>query len=378
MHTITIYPLGNADTSFIELSSGKLVLIDFADMRDPNDKKDKRADLPDLLRKKLKGHNRDEIDVVAFTHLDRDHYCGASEFFHLEWAAKYQGEGRIKIKEMWVPAEVILEEGLNDEGRIIRQEARHRLKQGKGIRVFSRPQLLKDWLKDNDLKLSDREHLITDAGNLVPGLNLETHGAEFFVHSPFAKRKDENEVVDRNNNALVLQVTFLEGGAKTRAFFCSDIDYDVLADIVEVTEKKKRTERLQNHIVKLSHHCSYNALALDKGATKTVPDPAVKRFFETYGQQGIILVSTSWPIPTDDSDAQPPHRQAAAYYRDVADDLGGSFKVTMDHPMKALPGPMEIQITGSKPSLLLPAIGGIGGGAGAGGGAAGSQPPRAG
>src|SRR6185295_13827190 len=121
----------------------------------------------------LKKVNRDYFDVVAFTHLDRDHFCGATEFFHFEHAKKYQGNGRIKIDVMWVPAAVITEEGPEDtEARIIQKEARHRFKDGKGIRVFSRPERLGDWCKENGVSLDERRHLITDAGRVTPEYTL--------------------------------------------------------------------------------------------------------------------------------------------------------------------------------------------------------------
>jgi hypothetical protein len=56
--------------------------------------------------------------VVAFTHLDKDHIGGASDFFYLEHATKYQDKNRIEIKTLWVPAAAIVEEGTEDEARI--------------------------------------------------------------------------------------------------------------------------------------------------------------------------------------------------------------------------------------------------------------------
>ena len=40
----------------------------------------------------------------------------------------------------------------------------------------------------------------------------------------------------------------------------------------------------------------------------------------------------------------PPHRQAANYYRNVADGLNGEFKVTMEHPKVSKPEPLIITI----------------------------------
>src|ERR1700722_19977329 len=131
-HRLNFYPLGNADCCRIDLDSGKQILIDYAAMRDAEDKNDLRIDLPGILRKELEVRERDFYDVVGFSHLDDDHIRGASNFFYLERAQKYQenvdGKVRIKMRELWVPAAVITEEGCTEEDRIIRQEARHRLK----------------------------------------------------------------------------------------------------------------------------------------------------------------------------------------------------------------------------------------------------------
>lgn len=346
MHQITLFNLGNADTSRIDLANGKKLLIDYANMRCATDAKDKRIDLPVQLRADLKNAKRNDYDVVAFTHLDNDHTCGASEFFELLHAAKYQGGDRVKIKELWVPAAVLVEDGCEDETRILRQEARYRLKKGEGIRVFSGPGQLTDWLATQDLTVADRQHLITDAGTLIPGFDLATDGVEFFVHSPFASRTAGGGLaaMDRNSDALTFQATFMEGTRKTRMHFFSDIDWPVIKSIVEVTEYYGRTERLEWDIFKIAHHCSYLSLSSEKGTEVTVPDAEVKKLFETYGQSRGRLISTSKPIPSNDDDNQPPHRQAAAYYKAQAERLRGEFLVTMEHTSILYPEPIVIKI----------------------------------
>jgi len=163
MHQATFFPLGNADTCLLDLECGKKLLFDFAHWEDAEDDKDLRIDLGAALREDLEKDERDSFDVVAFTHLDDDHIHGATDFFYLEHAKKYQDTDRIKINELWVPAAAIVEEGVKDEANVIRAEARHRLKQGRGIRVFSRPDALKEWLENADLDPASRQHLITDA-----------------------------------------------------------------------------------------------------------------------------------------------------------------------------------------------------------------------
>ena len=71
MHTVTFYPLGNADTSKIDLPNGRTLLFDYANTRDPDDATDLRIDLAKQLRAELSKAGRKSFDVVAFTPLGR-------------------------------------------------------------------------------------------------------------------------------------------------------------------------------------------------------------------------------------------------------------------------------------------------------------------
>lgn len=349
VHKLTFHPLGNADSTRIDLENGSKILIDYADMRDASVSNDKRIDLARELRADLKKAKKDSFDVVVFTHLDRDHINRASEFFEFDHAAKYQGGERVKMPMMWVPAAAIIEEACDGDAAVIQKEAKHRLRKNYGVRVFSSPGMLDKWFKDNDIKPAERAYLITNAGETVKGFSLDNHGVEFFCHSPFATRTADGTLFDRNKDSIALHITFRSGGVESRALFLSDLTYDVIADIVRVTEwhaKKdpSRAARLMWDIQKISHHCSYTALSADKGKDKTKPDPMVDRLFRHYGQKHGVIVSTSKPMPSDDSDVQPPHRQAASYYREVAQDEFREFRVTMEYPNKTSPAPLVIKV----------------------------------
>jgi hypothetical protein len=349
-HQLTFYDLGNADCCRIELASGRQMLFDYANMRDPKNPDDRRADLPRLLREGLGG--RTAFDVVAFTHADNDHVCKASEFFFLEHSAAYQGGDRIRIGELWVPAAFIIESrnDLGADARALQAEARHRLIKGAGIRVFSRPDRLADWLARQGLRIADRANLITDAGQLVPGYSLDLQGVEFFIHSPFAHRLDDGRVVDRNDDSLVFQATFRTAAKPVRLILSADISHDLLAELIGITHAHRRDDRLIWDVFKLPHHCSYKSLSAQKGINETIPDEPIQQLFETLGQPRGIIVSTSDPIPTVDTD-QPPHRQAANYYRRIARERDYQFIVTMEHPSVLYPEPLVITIdhTGATP-----------------------------
>jgi hypothetical protein len=346
---IQTFPLGNADTLRLDLADGRKVLIDYADMRNPDDDEDKRCDLPAELRRDLRQARRDYVDAVCITHTDLDHCKGFSDFFWLDHAAKYQGENRIKIKELWVPAAAIFEDNLKDDARIVRAEARHRLREGKGIRVFSLPERLKQWIDNEGLDYESRKHLIVDAGKLVPGYSKDgPEGAEFFVHCPFAWRQDENTVVARNEDSIVMHVTFLEGGRESKLFLGSDVDHDTMSAIVQISRRHENEHRLRWDAMKLPHHCSYLSLGPERGEDETQPVPDVKWLFENAREDGSYIISPSCPIPekgaADDND-QPPHRQAAKYHRRITAGCHGSFTVTMEHPSETNPKPLAYKVT---------------------------------
>lgn len=365
MVTLKFYPVGNGDTSLIHLADDRLILVDYANQRIPTDKDDKRIDLPVALRNDLKEAGQKDFDVVCFSHLDNDHVKGAGDFFYLEHADKYKVDGRPKIKELWVPAAAITETGIDDDARIIRQEARHRLIKGKGIKVFSRPESLKKFLEQEHLSVESRKDYIVDAGKLIPGFKLEREEAvEFFLHCPFAWRTDEG-LEDRNPNSIVFQATFREGKEFYYAIYGGDIEHETIAEIVQTTKRKKNESRLTWDVLHLFHHCSYKSIGPDKGDHKTVPIPDVKWLFEDKGKDSCIIVSPSQPIPKigtkEDDDKYPPHRQAANYYKGVMEKKKGDFVVTMEHPTSQDPETIIINITatGTKFSTNGGATGGM-------------------
>jgi beta-lactamase superfamily II metal-dependent hydrolase len=356
MHKLSFFPLGNADTTLIELGCGKNILFDFASVANPLDSSEKRSDVAKELREIMKRKVKTSFEVVAFSHGDNDHVKGAGDFFHLDHAAVYQGGDRYKIDELWVPANMILEDGCEDDARIIRQEARHRLRKGYGIQVFSRPKKLKAWLESNGLTLESRAHLITDAGTLARGLNLATDGVEFFAHSPFAHRQDENTVIDRNGDCLVMQATFDVYGIKTRLLLLGDAIAEPLDDLVGITRYHQRDERLTWDVCHVAHHCSaYSLNAQDKGETITQTTENIAWLYGNRGN-GAIMVCPSDPIPSVDT-TQPPHFQAANYYKKrLGEVIGGKFLVTMSEPTSAKPKKIEIEIGIGKAKHLLTAV----------------------
>ncbi|MGA7578153.1 MAG: hypothetical protein ACLQUW_02585 [Desulfobaccales bacterium] len=365
MHKVVFYPVGNGDTSQIILENGKRILFDFRHQKNSEDEGSKDFNLKKYLKDELDKENRDYFDVVAFTHSDKDHICNSTEFFELMHATKYQGNGRVKINELWVPAAMILETAANDQQSdefvIWRQESRHRLKKGKGIRVFSKPEKLKQWLEDNDLRLEDRRSLITDAGQLVPNFDLGVDQVEFFCHSPFIKHVDEGDDL-RNEAALVFQVRFEVGGTRFDYLAVGDSKHEVLEDIVSITNYHDRGDRLDWNLFNIPHHCSYLALGPDKGDKETTPVKNVKKLL-LHGQEDAFIVSSSNPIGSDENayaQQQPPHIQAKNTYVNYLEKVSGRrFLVTMEEPSDARPQPIVFEISKDGGKLALTESAGI-------------------
>lgn len=350
MHKITFFPVGNGDCCMIDLENGKKLLFDYANLKTDN-KDDLRIDLKQALIDDLKSSGKKEFDVVSFSHGDDDHIHGAKDFFYFEHAQCYQSEERIKIKELWIPAAMFIEENPPEEVRILRAEARYRLKNKKGIKIFSSPKQIKSWIdKQEDLNIEECEEFFVRAGETVNTFNKENDGVEFFVHAPFIYQL-ENGVENRNDSSLIFQVVFSVDGQDTRLLLIGDTDDKVLSEIVDITRYYKREERLKWNIYDIPHHCSYKALnsASTNEGNSIEPIENVKFLLEKGEKRG-ILISCSNTIPGENT-TQPPHKQAALYYKKVADNIDGEFKVTMEYPKPSKPEPIIINIDGSGASI---------------------------
>lgn len=354
-HKILFYPVGNGDTSQIILMDGRRFLFDFHHRAIGEKEDSPHIDLNKRLLDELKASDKKNIDVFAITHTDMDHIAGAVDFFELRYADKYQGEDRIKIDTLWVPAVVLLDRVAIDERKddfaIWKKEAWHRLMEGKGIRVFSKPaelmKILAAKLEEKNLPANARDKLFVEAGQLVKDFTLESDGIEFFCHSPFADHEEDGTTVEHNEESLIFQVRIKVGNTATDFLQCGDTTWEMLEHIVKITQHFKKEERLRWHLYNIPHHCSYKALGKDKGDRETIPEPKIQEFL-AYCHAGAYMVSSSVPIPaTSDTyeQLQPPHIQARnAYESALRKNCGTRLLVTMETPNTITPKPIEFEV----------------------------------
>ena len=142
-------------------------------------------------------------------------------------------------------------------------------------------------------------------------------------------------MIDRNQDSVVFQATFLEGGRQTRALFMSDIDHESIEQIVKTTKRHNNEDRLLWDIFKTRTTAPTRPSAPRKATTRpsrpmrsngcAKPGPGAPHH-DVHQQVHPVKGSD------EDKDVQPPHRQAGAYYKRVANAKDGQFKVTMDLP----------------------------------------------
>jgi len=160
---------------------------------------DKRCDLTTILS------SNESFDVVVFSHALDDHVKGAKDFFWFDYAKAYQGDNRATIKELWFSSAFVLDSNVCEDARVIRQEARHRLKEGYGIKVFAEPDSLNQWIEDNGLVKEDVDDSIIHAGTLLKNVDhdLVLEVVSFFPRATApleARQQPESITVDTRNS----------------------------------------------------------------------------------------------------------------------------------------------------------------------------------
>lgn len=338
--SITFYPEGNAECVLLELGNGKRMLMDYANMHGSDPRyTDLTSSFDDI----------EAFDVVMFSHPHEDHVKGAADFFYFEHAKKYQVGTRAKIKELWISAAFLLDVNPCEDARVIRQEARYRLKEcnGKGIKIFAEPNSLTKWLEDNDLSTDECDHPIIHAGTL---LNRSEHNlgdeVSIFVHAPFSE--DADDVDDRNEPSIVLQISLKNEEQHTDILITGDTPHDVLDKIVDRSESNENTDYLKWDLYDIPHHCSHTGLSSERGDNVTEPSENIKRLLGEYGQDnGFLVASCRAFSDVGEDDNQPPHLEAKKAYKKYSknsDKTETTLFITSEYKGKINPKPLRFKI----------------------------------
>ena len=296
---------------------------------------DKRCDLTTILS------SNESFDVVVFSHALDDHVKGAKDFFWFDYAKAYQGDNRATIKELWVSSAFVLDSNVCEDARVIRQEARHRLKEGYGIKVFAEPDSLNQWIEDNELVKEDVEDSIIHAGTLLKNVDHDLGDElEIFVHAPFSEDSEDSE--DRNEPSIVLQLRLINGNRISKILITGDITHEILDKIVKRSENAGNCNYLNWDIYDIPHHCSHTGLSDECGDEITDTTDDIKRLLSHYAQQKAVMIASCRAFnDVGENDNQPPHYQARNAYKKYS---GKRFIATMEYPNENRPKPIVYEI----------------------------------
>lgn len=350
-HSITYYPVGSGDTALICANEGTpnlfVMLVDFCN-RPRHTPGITYVDVDSALKTTMAALDRTYFDVVLITHIDNDHVAGIENFIELNYAKKYQGNGRFKANELWVPAAAVYEKGsqVQDSAYCVRSEARHRLRRqdGRGLRIFSFPSALDDFLRKNNIDPSVLDRVVTQAGLYVRTPAMRSAGLSLFIHSPLAHVQDDAGKSERNRDSIVFQAIFDVGSADdVTAMFYSDLKSNDLIHVCQVTLGHGNSDTLVYDVLKTPHHSSYLSLAKDKDSIPSDLEPEIEHLFDTSGKNRAIIISSSCASSKNNGN-DPPHQEAVDYFKMLAKKKGGDFRITDNEPDVKNPAPLVVII----------------------------------
>lgn len=349
--SITYFPVGNGDTSLIQLSDESSIIIDCNITNDSRDDSEEAVfDVHDYLLSSLKKDNGTPyVDAFILSHPDEDHCRGFTETFYVGDPAKYSDkdkkEGLIRIDELWFTPRIFSphEKDMSDTAKAIRKEAERRIKLYQDKRSAKTPGNRLRIIGDSDK--SDLEGL--DEVKTIPGNSINTINGRilkdfsFFVHGPFKKETD-SKWSERNDTSVVLQARFDIDGEKNAvlAFFGGDSGYEIWDEII----RRSREDSLKWDIFMTPHHCSWTFFNDVPQKDNNKPCKSAIEFLNKK-RVGAKIVASCNPIKDDDNN--PPHFAAKEeYVKIVGKD---NFFVTGEYPTSKKPLPLIFTMTQNGP-----------------------------
>lgn len=340
--SITLFPVGNGDMTFITFDNDQKLLIDI-NVRQAADNRD--DDTPDVLAQLREQLTRDEqgrlfVDGFLLSHPDRDHVCGLERHFHLgppeDWV---EDDDKILIREMW-SSPIVFRRAckghvLCDDAKAWAKEARRRVKLYRDTKTIgvegNRIQIMGE---DIDGKTDDILGIVVKTEALVTSLNRMAAGAfEARLLAPLPQGDDEelDDLLAKNRSSVILRFSIRGAGYLDKCRFLTGGDAEVA--IWERLWGKHGTfhsDWLQYDILQAPHHCSWHTLSYDSysdlGEEAEVCEDARSALSQI--RKGAIVIASSKAIDSNDSD--PPSDRAKREYISIVGDDDNRFICVAD------------------------------------------------
>lgn len=348
--TLSFFPVGNGDMTFVKTESGRKLLIDLNIRYAADDPDDDTPDVASMLRERLDRdtEGRLYVDTLLVSHPDKDHCTGLHKHFHLgppdEWSQKTD---KIFIREVWSSPMVFRRASrhhtLCEDAKAFNAEARRRVRRfrevGESVGDGDRILILGE---DEDGKTDDLEQILFRVDQEFSCVNGEKDPSMTVrLLGPLPKENDDDEeALSKNNSSTILRFSLAAEGISDKCRFLTGGDAEVAIWERLWMHHRGRAEWLSYDILQAPHHCSWHSLSYDSwsemGESAKVCQDA--RDALSQARNGATIVASSHVIKNDKND--PPCIRAKREYASIVDDVRGDFKCVGESPSV-----MEFEIT---------------------------------
>lgn len=314
------WPVGTGDSTTIVIKDDVVLQVDLRDLSKSDDANDDHISLVDKLVEELpEKDGKPYLAGFALTHPDKDHILGFSDLLD-----------RVSIGELWFTPRVFIENDteLCDDAIAFKVEAERRTKatidqggqveSGDKVRIIGYDSLLKE-----DEFAGFPDQMLTVPGNSITEVDGEEYEGEFnaFIHAPF---KDE-DIGDRNNTSLAMQVVLGDDPSAGGALLFGDIAYPRIRKIFDYTKEAGKEQYLAWKVFLAPHHCSKSAMYQDEEGSRVLKQDILDDL-ASYQVGEACIVASSEAIPAQNKKGDnPPHAIAKQRYEEI---VTGQFLCT--------------------------------------------------
>ena len=317
---VMFWPVGTGDCTTVVVADGIALQVDMRDLHCAEEAGDDHAAIVDTLVEKLpKVDGTPYLSAFALTHPDKDHILGFAELLD-----------RVTIGEIWFTPRVFTEndEDLCDDAIAFKDEAERRvsetIKAEGEVDAGDRVRLIGyDALLETDEFEGFPQDRLTRPGNSVSEIDGEDYTGAFnaFIHAPFA----EENVGDRNNTSLCMQVVLGDDPSKGGVLLFGDIAYPRIRRIFDTTKEAGNEDYLKWKVFLAPHHCSKSAMYQTEDDSEVLKQDMLDDLTNYQVEDGVIIASSE-KIPAQNKPGDnPPHVKAKKRYEEVAE---GEFLCT--------------------------------------------------
>ena len=349
---VYFWPVGTGDsTTFVVRPNDVVFQVDLRHTQKSEEEDTDCAPIIDYLEEHLpKVDGKPYLSAFAITHPDRDHIQGFEDLLD-----------RVTVGELWFSPRIFREhdddpESLGEDAKAFREEAHRRvtatIEAGGDPGAGNRVRLIGwDELLDEDHYQGFPPEFFSVPGHVVESLDGQDLSGEFraFIHGPFKQGSDQ-DVGDRNDTSLAMQVVLGDDPAAGGVLLFGDHKYPVIRQIFDTTKANGNEANLKWQVLLAPHHCSKSVMYQDEDGEEVLKQDILDDLEAFQAGDGYVVASSNCIPATNKDGDNPPHAKAKARYQEIA---AGGFVCTHDdgghaEPLKFTVDGTDLQYAESK------------------------------